>query len=634
MLKHLKIASQEFRAGTIVAARADSEDERVVELSFSSEEPFKRWWGTEILGHQAGEVDTSFVGSGRAPLLLDHNRSVEKQIGVIQKIEIANGRGTAWVRFGKGAMATEILDRIKDGELGNISVGYEIQKLRLESEEDGHETYRATLWKPFEISVVTVPADPSVGVGRSAAAETLKTITIETHERETPMTSPNPTPAVPAAPAALDENAIRQAAQTAERGRISEIGKIGSTFNMRDKADEAIAAGVTVEQFRGAVLTALGDAAPERMSGVSKVGLSEKEARNFSMLRMIRAKADPSNRKLQDDATFEYEVCEAAAEQRAKFGQSTRGFAVPSDVLLQPLGGNRAMSYGTPTAGGNLVATDLDSANFIDILRNSMKVRSLGATVLTDLTGDLDIPRQTAAATISWGAEAADAASSDAAIDQLAFRLKTASCFTDVTRKLLNQSGTDMEAFVRRDLAMAVALGVDFAALHGTGASNQPRGIAATAGIGAVVGGANGAAPDWADIVGLETAVSVANADANNLAYLTNAKVRGALKQTEKAATTAQFVWSDKGEMNGNRAEVSNQVSSTLTKGTATSVCSAIFYGNWADLIIAFWSGVDIVVDPFTLSKSGGVRIVVHQDCDVAPRHPQSFSAMLDALTA
>jgi hypothetical protein len=78
---------------------------------------------------------------------------------------------------------------------------------------------------------------------------------------------------------------------------------------------------------------------------------------------------------------------------------------------------------------------------------------------------------------------------------------------------------------------------------------------------------------------------------------------------------------------------VSNQVRSDLDKGTSTGVCSAIFFGNWADLIVAMWGVLDILVDPYTLSKSGGVRVVAMQDVDIGFRHPESFAAMLDALT-
>ncbi len=229
--------------------------------------------------------------------------------------------------------------------------------------------------------------------------------------------------------------------------------------------------------------------------------------------------------------------------------------------------------------------------------------------------------------------EGADAGETVPAFDLVQFRLKTLGGYTDVTRKMMAQSSLDIETLVRDDLAQAIALAIDFASLHGPGTSGSPTGIAATSGIGSVVGGTNGAAPTWAHVVALETEVAIDNADIGALAYLTNPKVRGKLKTTEKAASTAQFVWGERPELNGYRAEVTNQVSSTLTKGTSSGVCSAAFFGNWSDLVLAFWSGVDLLVDPYTLGKSGGVRVRALQDCDVQLRRPQSFAAMLDALT-
>jgi hypothetical protein len=148
-----------------------------------------------------------------------------------------------------------------------------------------------------------------------------------------------------------------------------------------------------------------------------------------------------------------------------------------------------------------------------------------------------------------------------------------------------------------------------------------------------VAGGANGAAPTWANIVALETAVASNNADLGTLGYLTNAKVRGRLKVTEKAARTAQFIWNDNNTLNGYRANVSNQVRSNLTKGTAVGTCSALFYGNWADLLMGLWGGLDIIVDPYSNSTSGTMRVVVFQSVDFAVRNVASFAAMLDALT-
>lgn len=634
-----------YRSATIERA-IEGADDRTVELSFSSEEPYGRWWGIEVLGHAAGEVDLSFIASGRAPFLIDHRRSVDDQIGVIEKAWLEGGRGRARVRFGKSVRASEFLERVRDGELSNISVGYEIRALRLESEVDDVGTYRVTDWKPNEISLVTVPADETVGVGR-AADEKVKDFSIERTMRMEPEIQ-NPTPAAPAATATRSAAPVPQVSREdvlrEERERTAEIQAIGAQFNMGDRAAEALRAGTSVAAFRGIVLDALGDAAPERMAAAGKVGLTEKEAKRFSFMNAIRAMANPTDRRAQEAARFEFEVGEAAAERAKKQGRNTRGMMVPSDVLLvSPPDGARAaangaraaLAYGTPAAAGRLVQTNLDSANFIDVLRNAMMVRSLGATILNDLVGDLDIPRKSAASNAAWiSAEGGDASETVPNFDLVQFRLKTIAGWTAATRKMMAQSSLDIETLVRDDLAWAIALGIDSASLHGTGTGGAPAGIAATAGIGAVVGGANGAAPTWTHVVGLETEVAVDNAAIGSLAYLTNAKVRGKLKTTEKASGTAQFVWGERPELNGYRAEVSNQVSSTLTKGTSSGTASGIFFGNWADLALAFWSGVDILVDPITLGLSGGVRVIAHQDCDIQLRRPQSFAAMLDALPA
>jgi HK97 family phage major capsid protein len=149
-----------------------------------------------------------------------------------------------------------------------------------------------------------------------------------------------------------------------------------------------------------------------------------------------------------------------------------------------------------------------------------------------------------------------------------------------------------------------------------------------------VAGGTDGLAPTWAHIVELESDVSVANADIGTLSYLTNAKVRGKLKGTSKVSGQNGFVW-EGGDtpLNGYRAAVTNGVPSNLTKGTGTNL-SAIIYGNFADLLIGMWGTLDLMVDPYSLSTSGTVRVVALQDVDVAVRHAESFATMVDAITA
>lgn len=173
-------------------------------------------------------------------------------------------------------------------------------------------------------------------------------------------------------------------------------------------------------------------------------------------------------------------------------------------------------------------------------------------------------------------------------------------------------------------------------AIRGTGSSNQPTGITATAGIGSVAGGTNGLIPAWSHIVGLETEVAVDNALRGKLGYLTTPQVAGVLKQVKRDVAGNGFIWEGmndgNGSVNGYRAATSTLVPSTLTKGSSSDVCHAIIFGNFEELIMAYWGGVEIVMDNITQAQTGTVRITANAFFDVGVRRAQSFSAMLDAL--
>lgn len=355
------------------------------------------------------------------------------------------------------------------------------------------------------------------------------------------------------------------------------------------------------------------------------VGMGRRDVQRYSLVRAIRAAMTNDWR----GAELEREASEATAQRLGRQPQGS--FFVPADWLE-----SRDLLVGTASAGGNTVATDLLAQNFIDLLRNRMIVREAGATMLTGLVGNVAIPRQSGGATAYWVAENTAATESGQTFDQVAMSPKTVGAFTDISRKLLLQSSIDVESLVRMDLATVLALAIDLASLHGSGSSNQPTGIAATSGIGSVAGGTNGAAPTLAHLISLETEVAQDNADMGRLGYITNTKVRGKLKSTAMVASTdSRMVWQEGAmPLNGYRGLITNQVRSDLDKGSATGVCSALFFGNWADLIVGMWGGLDILVDPYTGGTAGKVRVVALQDVDVAVRHPQSFAAMLDALTA
>lgn len=639
--------------------RADTIDEeaRTVELSFSSEEPYVRWWGTEVLDHKSSSIRLGRLNAGGA-LLMDHN--TRDQVGVVERAWIKGRKAYAVVRFGRSARAEEVFRDVVDGIRKLVSVGYRIHELVLEKVSNGDEVYRATDWEPYEISLVAVPADPSVGVGRDGEPAGFDPRTLLQPEEEDDMSAtrnagggtapanpaavavngvpatetreaaPAPATAVPAAPAGPSADQILRD----ERARAANIRAMGERLNCRELAETAIGDGRSLEQFIQDYQARTGPASQIRTPESPEIGMTAREARNFSFIRLLNALANPNDVAAREAAAFEFEASEAA---RQRSGRDNRGNAtVPIDVIRAALiEGQRDLTVGTATEGGNTVATDLMASAFIDLLRNQLALNQMGIRMMTDLVGNLAIPRQTGGATAFWVAENAAPTESQQSFGQVPLTPKTVAAFTDISRRLLLQSSIDVEAFVRMDLAMVLALAIDAAGVNGSGASNQPRGILNTAGIGAVVGGTNGAALTYGHLVDLETQVAVANADINNLGYLVNARTRGHMKKTVKFGSGTEMpIWDGGSEpVNGYRAGVSNQVPGNLTKGTSSGNCSAVIFGNFSDLILGMWSGLDLLVNPYTGADAGTVRIHVYQDVDFAVRNAASFAAMVDALT-
>lgn len=628
-----------------ITRAAVNEKDRTVEIAFSSEDPYKRWWGTEILDHSPGAVRLGRLNDG-APLLVEHDP--KDHVGVIEEARIdPDRRGRAKVRFGKGARAEEVFRDVVEGIKPNVSVGYRIHKLLTETVNggepgEGEETFRAVDWEPYEISFVAVPADATVGLGKSAP---LTTPTMEDRTMKKKVKGADGVEIeieVPDEPVA-DLAGFRNGVDT-ERERGKEIDEIGKAHGMEDAARDARASGKTVDQFRKECLDRLGRRGgstdpmtpPEIPAGnqAPALGMDRKDLAKFSFLRAIRRLTFPTDSEVQKETAFEGEV---SAQASKLLGRSPQGLFVPDEVLrFRPEGApmRRDLLAGTGTAGGYMVSDDLLAGSFIDLLRNKALTMQL-ATVIAGLKGDILIPRLSAGATAYWLSENADITESQQTLAQLALSPKTVGALTEFSRKLMLQSSVDVEALVKSDLSAVVALAVDAAVINGSGAAGQPLGILGTSGIGDVAGGTNGLAPAWSHVVSLEREVAIDNADVGRLAYLTNAKVRGKLKTVEMGAAAAgNFVWKDGATpINGYAAPVTNQVPSNLTKGTSSGVCSAILFGNWADLIIALWSGLDLMVDPYTGSAGGRVRVTCLQDVDLGIRHVESFAAMKDALT-
>lgn len=630
LARHLKAGRAE-RALLVERQSVDLEA-RTVTLAFASETPYERYWGVEILDISATSIRLVRLLNG-ANLLCDHDsRDV---VGVIESVNVGADRiARAVVRFGKSARAQEVFQDVVDGIRRNVSVGYMIHKAQLVETNEGVETYRVTDWEPFEVSLVSVPADASVGVGRSAAPEVgQKDLTVQvTVQQADPEEALEPmdgesdksgeaekTPTPSTAEKKVTMTAPIEVVE--KRNHAAEISAIATGIpGGADLAMRAIQDGKTVEEFQQIAIKALAS----KPIPTSDIGMSAQEVRRYSVLKVARHLADGSAHSANESA-FERECSEAVGK---KMGKAARGFFMPTDVQ------KRDLVVGTPTAGGNLVATDLLSGSFIDMLRHAMVLDRLGVRMLTGLVGNVAIPKQTGGSTIYWVAENTPPTESQQTIGQVLMSPKTAGGFTDISRTLLNQASLDVENFVLNDLATNLGLGIQQAAINGTGASNQPSGLL-TRITPTVIGGTNGLAPTWQNIIDLETAVATANADVGNMGYLVNAKTRGKLKSTQKfTGTNGMPVW-DAGNapLNGYQAAVTNAVPSNLTKGSSPGVASAIIFGNFSDLMIGMWGTTDLMRDPYANSTSGGVRIIALQDVDVQVRNTESFATMVDAIT-
>lgn len=598
MTKTMK-AGKQFRSIALDRAGLD-EESRTVDLAFASEEPYERWWGVEVLN-----VDSSSMRLGRlqtgGPLLVDHD--ARDIVGVIEQVGVGSDRvARAKVRFGRSARAEEVFQDVKDGIRTNVSFGYRIHEMELVSEKDGTPTYRVTDFEPFEVSIVSVPADPTVGVGR-AETDDVQEITIRGQAPQESKVQEIVQPAAPAVPAApvVDVAAI----QAAERQRVADIYTIAKRWSVDDAlVQRAISENVAADAFGRIVLTEMGKRAPAATPGGSPdVGMESREVKRYSVLRAIQAKAsgDWSNAGLELEA-------HRAIEKRV--GPSRRnGVYIPYEVQ------KRDLSAGAANNGQRLVATELRPQDFIELLRARTRVAALGARMLTGLVGNVSIPRQTGAGSAFWLANEATAITeSDQTIGQLALTPRNVGAYTEISKQLTMQSTPDAESMVMDDLARVLAIAIDTAAINGSGATGQPLGIIGTAGVGSVSGTTLG----LAGIVEFQTDVATANALADGCAYLTTPAVAGLLMQRQRFASTDTPLWTGSvldGQVSGYRAT------------TSTSVPAAtMVFGDFAQVVIAEWGVMELEVNPYANFPAGIIGVRAWASVDIGIRQAGAFS--------
>lgn len=577
----MDLENKKFTRFLDVNANGIDSKTRTVTLAFSSEAPVLCDYGNEILDHSPQSVDLSRLKDG-APLLVDHD--VTDQVGVIESASIDTDKiGRVTVRFGNSDRANEVFNDVQEGIRRHVSVGYRILEYVIESTAGGGEpdNYRITKWMPYEVSIVSVPADFSVGVGRSFLNSNV--------EKN------------------IMSDSLSQSARDKEANRIEELTRMGEVFKERNLATTAIRQGHSIDQLRIAILESRENDEPVRAESAT-FEPPKREQRNYSIVNVIRGLS--GDRSV--DIGYETELNQELQRNR---GHKAKGFSIP----MQELTKRAAVNAGG--IGANLVESVYEPNMMVDFLRNKSVVLNSGAqSIQVGSGGNLIIPRQTSSATAEWlDLDGTDSISeSNQTFDQVSLEMKTLTAMTTYTHRMLKQGLPDIESIIRNDLAQLFATQIDATALNGAAANAKiPTGILNQTGVSSIT--ATGSIPTFAELVEMERLLADENIDSNGLLYLTTPTIGTTLKTVEKATNTAQFIWTDNGQGEG----MVNGFKAAYTKNMPAGT---VLLGQFRDLMIAYWGSIDIEVDPYGDNfKKGNTSVRAMIDLDMNVRRPESF---------
>jgi HK97 family phage major capsid protein len=637
--------------------------EEVYDVSLSSETPVSRWFGTEQLMHGADNVDLSRADPKDGLPMLDTHKSNMLPIGRIRGLKVGGRKLNGTVHPSQSPRGREANTLLKEGH-HEMSIAYNIDEYECTPGKAGEpDAYRATKWTPYEGSMVSTPADPTVGVGRSADTGPLYPVSVRM--------------LTPAAPAPTEIRAMPENTGAAANPAVPAIpihvavAQLAQRHGMADKTSEWLSAGHTVDQVREIILEARStDPAtltrPSTNNGITP-DLSAAERKEYSYTRAIMASVQMTEGRGKRVNCLETEVSDTLektlpAEYKRRGGlcvpMSLRAAGIPSagTGLARQLTAAERDALATLQRTGTLDSNTLGAlkevvfteygGELIEILRNTAQVVRMGARVLTGLSSPIAFPRQTGDVTAYWSAEnpGTDVASSNPTDDLVTLSPRTLMAASAYSRQLLVQSSIDVESMVRASIAAKHGLAWDLAAIHGSGVNNQPLGIYNQPGVGTIdftagTGGPYGNTGNtisYAGCIAMEVQVANQNALLNALGYLTTPGIAGDAKNTLKfpAAAIAQGgpLWEGtllEGELNGYVARATNQISKTLgANGAPTGgVFNGLIFGNWADCLIGQFGGaMELIVDPYTKKKQGLVEVASFQMADVAIRHSGSFS--------
>jgi len=328
----------------------------------------------------------------------------------------------------------------------------------------------------------------------------------------------------------------------------------------------------------------------------------------------------------------EAEAFQEAQREARQAGLTLAGnVAIPSSMFRanesRALGDAGLLSAGTGE-GSDFVPTE--HKDFIDALQPRLLVEELGATVINGVSGNLDIPRISAAGTANWAStEAADAPNSTLATDTLSLSPKRVGAYTTYTKQLLTQGVPSVDRIIADDLGRAIRNAVDSAAFNGSGSSGQPTGIFNTTGV-QDTAATNGTTLTASELIELITNVAAQDGLTGGEVFALAPAIYAKIATLSQVSNVSATMVNDM--IAGYNVHMSTHLNQGVTKGSSTSNTGQVLFGDFKNLMVCRWTGVDLLVDGYTLGASAEVKVIANQWMDVGVRHPKAFATISDAI--
>jgi HK97 family phage major capsid protein/HK97 family phage prohead protease len=525
------------------------------------------------------------------PLLFNHNLH-ELPIGKAYNFRVGEEGLKADIKLDEDKRADEIFKKILSGSISNVSIGYKIIEYTLE-ERDGKLYKNAHKFEIYELSVVTVGADLNAKIGRSLEENTI---------------------------ARFDKNIVNEdkgekkveieleveKARSEEIRRVQEIREVGERFNAVELAQEHMKKGTSIQEFRSLVMDAIPTPIPiKSTSSNANLGLSKKEVRSYNFGKVVIAQLTNNF----SDIGFELDCSRAVAE---KLGKPPQGIYIPNDYIsLQKRSDQDDNLLHTTTNTKDIVANTQRPDLFIEMLKAKSILPALGAEQITGLIGSQSIPRMTKATEAIWVEEGQAVDRSQLNFDFVPLSPRTIAGSTAYTRNMLMNSNPSIEALILSDLAQQLASGLEKATFTGDGVK-KPLGILKSDYMKSLKDEL-----DYKSVVMLEGLIEDENALEGSLHYVCSPKIKSILKTTPKQEGQPIYLLGEDGKMNGYQ-----------TRSTTHFPNTHLLFGNFSNLLFGFWGALDLMVDPYSSSRSGIIELHGYLTANVVTRNSGSFSVL------